>query len=148
MCHNFTLPCRFLLVEHLTAEILSQSREQETRERLMSIALACRHHRSFLKRLQHFALLPPVASAVVARLEDGEAASPQVARTEKLELRKQETALRRDISQLRGGTAPRDDSNAGVSTAGALVLRAYVHNCSFEPCAIAPFQSKSREAPC
>jgi hypothetical protein len=72
--------CRFLLVEYFTAELLAQSREKDFRARLVSMALACRHHKSFLKRLQLFQLLPKAIDEAVCRMQEGEALSPQVAR--------------------------------------------------------------------
>jgi TAP42-like family len=68
---------RFLLVEFLTAETLAQSRERDPRARLVSIALAGRHHKSFLKRLQHFDLVAPCVKAIMGRMEEGGSASPQ-----------------------------------------------------------------------
>jgi hypothetical protein len=70
--------CRYLLVEFLTAEVLSQTRQKESHARLMSIALACRHHQSFLKRLQKFDLVPKSVGMIMDRLEHGEKASPLV----------------------------------------------------------------------
>lgn len=70
--------CRYLLVEFLMAEVLSQTREREQRPRLMSIALALRHHRSFLKRLKLYEIVPSSVAAIMQRMEDGETASPQV----------------------------------------------------------------------
>ena len=65
-------------MEHITADVFAATRERNFRDRLMSIALACRHHRSFLKRLQQHRMLPPQVDFAVRRQEEGRDSSPQV----------------------------------------------------------------------
>ena len=50
------------------------------RARLMSVSLSSRHHKSFLKRLQTFDLLPLAVKQIMERMETKEDASPQVRR--------------------------------------------------------------------
>ena len=71
---------RYLLVEFLTAEVLAQTRERDMRARLMSVSLSSRHHKSFLKRLQTFDLLPLAVKQTMERMDTKEDASPQVRR--------------------------------------------------------------------
>ena len=106
------------MLEYITAETLASTRERDLRARCVSIALACRHHKSFLKRLQHFELLPKPVATAVERLQEGGQAPAQLLRTEKIAQKQQERAIEAQLQQLRSGAAHTDE-DAHASASGA-----------------------------
>jgi TAP42-like family len=81
-------------------EVLSQSREREPRARLVSMALACRHLKTFLRRCQLYGLLPKNVAEAVEQLASCEQSDPRNARTQKVEQRQQILALSKKLKDL------------------------------------------------
>jgi TAP42-like family len=98
-----------MLVPFFAGEVLSQSREREHRVRLVSMTLACRQLKTFLRRCQQYGLLLDSVAKAVEQMASGERADPRDARSLKVEQRKQLVTL---ATKLRGLQDARDGRHA------------------------------------
>jgi hypothetical protein len=92
--------CRLFLAQFYLAEVLSETREQDSELRMQSILSAKRQYTAFLSLCEQFQLLHPVVAGTFQRINSEENIDPSLLRGEKIEQKRQEMALSQKIKRL------------------------------------------------
>lgn len=100
MLASTCLACRFFLAQFYLAEVLSETREQDTELRMKCILAAKRQYLAFLSQCEHFQLLHAAIIGTFQRINSEEYIDPSLVRGEKIEQKRQEMALGQQIKSL------------------------------------------------
>ena len=121
------LVCRFFLAQFYLAEVLNETREQDTELRLNAILAAKRQFSAFLSQSEQFQLLHPVVIGTFQRITNDEQIDANMLRGEKIEQKRQEMVLWQKVKSMQ------DAADSARHTTCTPPLNTYTCSLAFSP---------------
>lgn len=120
---------RFFLAQFYLAEVLSETREQDSELRMKYILSAKRQYIAFLTQSEQFELLHPVVAGTFQRINKEEHIDGNLLRCEKIEQKRQELQLGQKIKGLEAAAYAAQQSSGGVLHTVRFNVQFSVINC-------------------